>query len=238
MSSFISLNSFSELTIGPKTRTPRSSCSPDDDPGPLVSGPNPSINCTTLAQISTASWTAPRPADDLIQTIVSNDLVALRALLPRSLAATRSPTPPSSGARRGQSAPVVLVNLPDARGWSAIHHAVCVQRPCVSVLDALYLAGADVSLFTQDEDRTLLHCLALAAAPPVHGEVDPHSFSPLYAFTMHLVRDLRAPLGALDRKGETCIHLAAERGWSIDVLLALLDCDVNGTVRAIKNSRG
>lgn len=133
----------------------------------------------------------------------------------------------------------MLVNLPDARGWSAIHHAVAVPRPSVSILDALYLAGADVSLFTADNDaRSPLHCLALSSAPAPTGDADPHSFSPLYSLALHLVRDLRAPLAAVDQQGETCIHLAAERGRSIDVLLAFLDCDVNKTVREIKNHRG
>lgn len=109
----------------------------------------------------------------------------------------------------------------------------------MSVLDALYLAGADVSLFTSDEHaRTPLHCLALSSAPAPMGDADPHGFSPLYSLTLHLVRDLRAPLAAVDQQGETCIHLAAERGRSIDVLLALLDCDVGKTVREKKNSRG
>jgi hypothetical protein len=163
--------------------------------------------------------------EDLVRAITAGDLPTIRALLPT---ASRN-VPPTHQC--------ILVNQRDARGWSPVHYAVTVPRPSVSVLDALYIAGADVSLFTDNEDYTPLHCLALAATPAAHGD-DPHSFSPLYAFVMHLVRDLRAPLDAKDQELETPIHVAAEKGRSVDVLLALLDCDVNRTVREMKNNRG
>lgn len=93
----------------------------------------------------------------------------------------------------------------------------------------LYIAGADMSLFTTSEQYTPLHCLAKGAHSATHA---------LYLFTIHLVRDLRAPLGARDKNNETCIHIAAEHGDSIDILLALLECDKSGTVRNAHNSRG
>lgn len=163
--------------------------------------------------------------DDLIRAIIAGNLPGIRALLP---VASESVAPNKQ---------CILVNQPDARGWSPIHHAVSVPRPSVSVLDALYIAGVDVSLFTSEEDYTALHCLALTATPAAPKE-DSQLFSPLYAFVMHLVRDLRCPLDARDKEDETAIHIAAERGRSVDVLLALLDCDVNRTVRELKNSRG
>lgn len=103
------------------------------------------------------------------------------------------------------------------------------MRPSLDVLDALYYAGADVSLFTASEHYTPLHCLAK------RGHASTES---LHSFTMHLVRDLRAPLNAKDRHDETCIHIAAEYGDCIDVLTALLDCDKTGAVRSMQNSRG
>ena len=106
--------------------------------------------------------------------------------------------------------------------------------PTREVLDALYLAGADVSLPTTGNLHTPLHCLALTSCQPL----DALDAGLLYSFTVHLVRDLRAPLGAQDRNGETCIHIAAERGISVDVLSALLDCDPKSLVREIRNSRG
>jgi ankyrin repeat protein len=115
----------------------------------------------------------------------------------------------------------------------------------VSILDALYLAGADLSLFTSPSssapyERTPLHVLALCAPPAPLGSAEdaPHAFSVLYSLAIHLVRDLRAPLDARDRDGETPIHIAAERGRSIDVLLAFLDCDVDKRVSGLRNSRG
>ncbi len=57
-------------------------------------------------------------------------------------------------------------------------------------------------------------------------------------FVHHLIRELRAPLAATDENGETCIHVAAECGQTMEVLLVLLACDTRNTVREMKNSRG
>jgi hypothetical protein len=149
----------------------------------------------------------------LIQAIVSSDMTFLRSLL--------CPAPSSQSP--------VLVNKPDGSGWSPIHHCVAMKRPSTEAVDALYQAGADVGLFTALEHYTPLHCLARREYTSTHS---------LYLFTVHLIQDLHAPLNAKDRDDETCIHIAAEHGECIDVLMAFLDCDKNCAVRNSPNSRG
>ena len=123
-----------------------------------------------------------------------------------------------------------LTNYPDEQGWSPIHHCVSVPNPSSTVLDILYRAGADVSLYTLSGHGTPLHCLAHKAGASTSSSIR--------SFIHHLVHDLRAPLAALDHEGETCIHVAAEHGDSIEVLSALLDCDTSGAVRNLRNKRG
>jgi ankyrin repeat protein len=125
----------------------------------------------------------------------------------------------------------ILVNNPDSKGWSPIHHCVVALNPSSQILDALYCAGADVSLFTIHEQQTPLHILARSFQSTDLS----HS---LTAFILHLVQDLRAPLSARDKNDETCIHIAAEHGKSLGLLTLFLQCDVGGTVRKMKNSRG
>ncbi|KAI0649289.1 ankyrin [Trametes meyenii] len=128
----------------------------------------------------------------------------------------------------------VLVNRLDSQGWSPLHYCVCAENLSLEVLDALFLAGADTSLYTSSGHGTSLHCLARDASHPASDDQVPH----LHAFVRHLVVDLRAPLSAQDENGETCIHVAAEHGQSVEVLLALLSCDSRGVVREMTNSRG
>ncbi|KAI0635689.1 ankyrin [Trametes polyzona] len=128
----------------------------------------------------------------------------------------------------------VLVNRLDANGWSPMHHCVCADNLSIEVADALFLAGADTSLYTSSHHGTPLHCLARETFEPRDDVEAAH----LHAFVKHLVFDLRAPLSAQDENGETCIHVAAEHGHSYEVLLALLECDPRGIVREMKNSRG
>ncbi|KAI0671574.1 hypothetical protein C8Q78DRAFT_972854 [Trametes maxima] len=128
----------------------------------------------------------------------------------------------------------VLVNRLDSQGWSPLHYCVCAENLSLEVLDALFLAGADTSLYTSSRHGTSLHCLARDASHPPNDDQVPH----LHAFVRHLVVDLRAPLSAQDENGETCIHVAAEHGQSVEVLLALLSCDFRGVVREMVNSRG
>lgn len=132
------------------------------------------------------------------------------------------------------SAPV-LVNRLDTDGWGPIHHCVSVKHPCIQVLDALYCAGAEVALFTTNEHYTPLHILSQSAKLFVENSDDALS---LYHFTVHLIHNLRAPLSARDQNDETCIHIAAEHGNCINLLMIFLDCDITGSVRELRNSRG
>ena len=100
----------------------------------------------------------------------------------------------------------------------------------MTVLDLLYRAGADMSLYAKSGHGTPLHCLARNARASMPLSIQ--------SFLHHLVADLRAPLPARDANMETCIHVAAEHGQSLNVLLALLECDTTGTVRELRNSRG
>lgn len=148
-------------------------------------------------------------------------------------------------------AALTLVNFRDEAGLAPIHHA-CSQRtsPSIEIADALYFAGADVGLYST-LGFTPLHHLARTArdlktdsqdidisANPIQAIED----SPLYIFTLHLIRRLHAPLRATDSRGETALHAAAEHGRSIAVLKAMLECDKEylgrESVREMRNERG
>ena len=171
--------------------------------------------------------TSLRLTDTLISSICSGDLSAIHSLLFSSSIFMLSSSPPSSSS----SSSPLLVNHPDRKGWGPIHHCVAAPTPSTEILDALYCAGADVSLFTTYEQQTPLHILARSfqSADLSHS---------LATFILHLILDLRAPLSARDRDDETCIHIAAEHGMSLGLLMVLLQCDASDTVRKMKNSRG
>ena len=154
----------------------------------------------------------------IVDAILSNDISALHSILFSSSFVARSPA---------------LVNLPDQEGWSPIHYCAAAEHPSVEVLDALYLAGADTSLFSTSGHGTALHCLARAGDTAYGTPAES-----LRSFVHHLIRDLRAPLSAKDDRQETCLHIAAEHGHSIDVVIAFLECDTKGTVRQMRNARG
>lgn len=159
----------------------------------------------------------------LVSAVVSQDIHQLDFLLfPAVTPENTISIPPSDYP--------YLINYPDEQGWSPIHYCVTAANPSFVALDILYRAGADTSLYTQSGHGTALHCLAYKA--------DTSTTSSIRPFIHHLVDDLRAPLSAVDQEGETCIHIAAEHGQSYEVLVALLSCDVSGSVRATRNSRG
>lgn len=167
----------------------------------------------------------------LVASIRASDLPFIHSLLFSPFIPTSSPSD-----LYPMSVPV-LVNLPDSNGWSLIHHCAATEEPSLDILDALYCAGADVSLFTLHEQQTALHILAqYACTSTIHHHPDrTHSF---HDFALHLIQDLRAPLAARDKNDETCIHIAAEHGNSLDLLLLFLSCDTTGAIREFKNSRG
>ncbi|KAI0690618.1 hypothetical protein BC835DRAFT_1363559 [Cytidiella melzeri] len=158
-------------------------------------------------------------AGNLIACIRATDIQQLHSLLFSSASAS-SLTHPHP----------YLVNYPDADGCSPIHHCVSVEKPSTTVLDILYRAGADMSLYSPSGIGTPLHYLARNGRASTPFSVR--------AFIRHLVIDLRAPLSARDQNMETCIHVAAEHGQSLHVLAALLACDTTGAVRDLRNSRG
>ena len=110
-----------------------------------------------------------------------------------------------------------------------------MEYPSIQVLDALYCAGAEVSLFTTEEHYTPLHILAQSASLP---DDDSKLALLLDQFTVHLIYDLRAPLSARDKNDETCIHIAAEHGNCINLLIIFLSFDTTGYIRELRNSRG
>jgi len=130
-----------------------------------------------------------------------------------------------------------LVNAPDAEAWSPIHYCASLKQPSIEVLDILYCAGADISLFSKTGNCTPLHCLARRKRGP-DALRDQASNDTLYRFIIHLVRNLRAPLQAQDHNNETCVHIAAEHGDSAEVLRAMLDSDSEHAVSEMRNSRG
>ncbi|KAK0476396.1 ankyrin repeat-containing domain protein [Armillaria novae-zelandiae] len=154
----------------------------------------------------------------IIRSITSSDFTALHSLL----------TPLFSCSSH------LLVNAPDPKGWSPIHHCAAVRSPSLEILDALYYAGADVSLFTTHEHFTPLHCLAGSA----YVFQDDDRVLSLVHFVSRLIWDFKAPLAARTKEDETYIHIAAEHGCCLNLLMILLDYDQTGAVRELRNSRG
>ncbi|KAI0787911.1 hypothetical protein C8Q74DRAFT_1366715 [Fomes fomentarius] len=190
--------------------------------------PLPQPHATYAQAFATSSlqpphWPAPsesilsRSTTALIRAVVAGDLPAIyRILFPATHRAA------------------ILVNRLDSQGWAPLHYCVSSSYLSVEIVDALFLAGADTSLYTSSKHGTPLHCLARHAQEPE----SPLQAARVHVFIHHLVRELRAPLSATDDEGETCIHVAAEHGGSVEVLLALLACDTRNAVRGTKNSRG
>ena len=188
-----------------------------------------------------------RQFDTLLRAIRHHDVDTFRSVL-FSTSDSDTLTPQNETPSFGT---FFLVNARDSTGLTLTHHVVC-QRPCpnVAILDALHSAGSDVGLFSTLGFSPLHHLsrtardAARAADPrlgPSRSSLNPRA-QPLYTFTMHLIRDLRAPLRATDNKGETPLHTAAEHGRSLPVLLAMLDCDREfsgkAAVREMRNERG
>jgi hypothetical protein len=178
-----------------------------------------------------------RATDTLISSIKSLDLSFLHSLL------FSPPIPASSPSDLYPLSAPLLINRPDVRGWGPIHHCVSAPVPSIHTLDALYCAGADIALFTTDNQQSsVLHVLAKSVqlpSAPANEDEDPEDVAcELYQFVVHLIRDLRAPLTARDANDETCIHVAAEHGKCLELLLLLLDFDPDGVIRDSRNSRG
>ncbi|KAH9063934.1 hypothetical protein EDB87DRAFT_1701126, partial [Lactarius vividus] len=194
------------------------------DRKPLAAPQPPAGPCFNSVFLSTTAEVLER-TDALVSAIVSSDMAQLYSLL--------------SGLSTGPSSEGVLslLNAPDAEAWSPIHYCASLKQPSIEVLDILYCAGADVSLFSKSGNYTPLHCLARRKRGP-DALRDQASNDFLYRFVLHLVRNLRAPLQAVDDNNETCVHIAAEHGDSAEILRAMLDSDPEYTVSEMRNSRG
>ncbi|KAG7089927.1 hypothetical protein E1B28_011559 [Marasmius oreades] len=171
---------------------------------------SPLTSTIDLSLPQTSSGKLLRSTASLLQAVVSSDVDSVKSLLSHS---SNASTP-------------ILINQPDSYGWSPIHHCSSARNLSREILDSLYCAGADVSLFTSKEHYTPLHCLAFSSSDDV------------YDFAIHLIRDLRAPLSATDRQGATCIHIVAEHGSNVDLLRAFLECDTTGRIREMRDNNG
>ncbi|KAK0495161.1 ankyrin repeat-containing domain protein [Armillaria luteobubalina] len=179
-------------------------------------GSDPSIPATISPSFTSKLTRA------IIRSVTSSDLASLHSLLTPLFSCTSS------------HSSHLLVNAPDPKGWSPIHHCAAVRSPSLEILDTLYYAGADVSLFTRHEHFTPLHCLASSA----YVFQDDDRVSSLVHFVSRLIWDFKAPLAARTKEDETCIHIAAEHGCCLNLLIILLDYDQTGAVRELRNSRG
>ncbi|KAI0346533.1 ankyrin [Trametopsis cervina] len=183
----------------------------------LLAAP-PHITCHPKLSLQLSKRELQQSTSRLVSCIKTTDVQQLYSFLfAPSTSSSTSSTP-------------YLVNYPDADGWSAIHHCASQDSPSPTVLDMLYRAGADMSLYSRSGQGTPLHILARSTRGSTSSSIQ--------AFVWHMVVDLRAPLSARNEDLETCIHVAAEHGQSIEVLMALLACDTTGAVRELRNSRG
>ncbi|KAF5367069.1 hypothetical protein D9758_003932 [Tetrapyrgos nigripes] len=196
--------------------SPRSSISLRSEA--LQDGTSPSI-----VDVNFDEETISNTTHTIIQLVLSSDIQSLHSFFISILSIVLKPGSP------------ILVNLPDAKGWSPIHYCAQMQFPSIQIVDTLYCAGADFSLFTVEEHWTILHCLSKSYYPP---DRTPNTIHSLSKFITHLIFDLRAPFSAKDKEDETCIHLAAEHGQSIELLKILLECDRTKSIRNRRNSRG
>lgn len=225
--------------------------SPRDAPPPVPPKDRPlgsKYSCSSLSSQFALGANLSSESDVVRPRPRSSSLPFARHRLPSlSASASTSALPTIAQEPPSPPAPATLVNLRDACGWAPIHYALAATRTSARVLDALYLAGADLALYTGNNQDSPLHCLARAdpTAPSYasssRSERERHggfSAFQLYAFITHAVRDLGAPLDAKDLDGNTALHIAAAEGHSLDVLMALLDCDTDGEVRKMKNVQG
>jgi len=127
--------------------------------------------------------------------------------------------------------PTLILNCLDANGYAPLHHAVMCRPPSIAVVEALYFAGADVNLRTA-QGRSPLHVLAQYATGADEDEFV------IRDFVLNFVHQFKASFASVDARGESSLHVAAERGASPFVLAGLLLCDEEGRMRELKNARG
>ena len=127
--------------------------------------------------------------------------------------------------------PTLILNCLDANGYAPLHHAVMCRPPSIAVVEALYFAGADVNLRTA-QGKSPLHVLSQYATGADEDEFV------IRDFVLNFIHQFKASFACVDTRGESCLHVAAERGASPFVLAGLLLCDEEGRVRELRNARG
>lgn len=164
----------------------------------------------------------------LVSAILSGNETLVQTLL--------LPTPPLSHYAYEQepatSSSPLSVNRPDESGFAPLHFALSVQQPSIPIINALYRSGADMNL------RVSLGCgplHILASAPRI---VDGHQAQTLRTTAMHLVQSLGTSLSLQDVDGNTCLHMAAEKGTSGLLVETFLQLDVDGEMRKTVNHQG
>ena len=172
-----------------------------------------------------ASATADTLFQSLICSINTQDLNLLRAVL--DMIIHRALHQPFADAHC-----YAIVNRLDDFGFAPIHYAMMCYPPNFKLLDALFVAGADVNLLTS-KCQSPLQVLVEYATVMSH-----HDGQAVQLFVRHLIHDLRASIRYRDDQNETCLHAAAERGACREVLEAIVECDTEGAVREWKNKRG
>ncbi|KIM27459.1 hypothetical protein M408DRAFT_329928 [Serendipita vermifera MAFF 305830] len=170
----------------------------------------------------------------LIRAVNSQDLSLLNACVQIIVSgASRPPSPISHPPPLRAVAHYSVINNLDEAGFAPIHHAMMSRSPNFAIIDALYAAGADMNLLTSSL-KTPLEILVDYYAV---SSTSPEENYSLYLLVRHLIQDLQVSILHRDDQMETCLHRAAEHGSCRELLEALVESDVGGTARALKNKR-
>lgn len=218
----------------PPSRASSPSTSSSNTSGPSVIMENP------LGQSGQRDCTPVPPsaaADALFRSLIcsinTQDLNLLRSSLDMIIHhAAPSPALRSNKHSAAAAHCFAIVNRLDDFGFAPIHYAMMCHPPNFALLDALFVAGADVNLLTS-KGQSPLQVLVQYATVMNH-----HEGQAVRLFVRHLIHDLQASIRYRDDQFETCLHTAAEHGACCEVLEALVECDTEGTVREWKNKRG
>ncbi|KAG8786887.1 hypothetical protein FRC15_010465 [Serendipita sp. 397] len=210
----------------PKATTSTRASSPSD-PSSSASTVENLRGPSAQAESTATSISAANPEalfKSLILSINNQDLLLLQSCLDMIIAhASQAHNP---GGRHVHA--FAVINRLDEFGFAPIHYAMICSPPNFAVVDALYLAGADVNLLTS-KMRSPLQVLVEYTRSISHQD------GQMRLFVRHLIHDLQASLRYRDEQSNTCLHLAAEQGVSRELLEALVECDTASVVREWKN---
>lgn len=182
---------------------------------------------------SIATATSEDLSEDLFRCLISaintNDLRLLHASL--DVVVRQGSSFSSLVTRASNSLPYSILNKLDEFGFAPIHHAMFCRPPNFAIVDALFLAGADVNLLTSTL-KSPLQILVEYARPAL-----PEDNHTLHLLVRHLIQDLGASPRYRDSELETAMHLAAEHGSCRELLEALVEADSDAVIREWKNKR-